>query len=1575
MAPAVDLAAVAVADGERGAERLVLRPATLDDAVDIEALLDHCAPFAAAAAARDPAGAARLIETSPVAVVAAPAGGGPAEACLVLGYAPPPADPAAAWAADAERRGVDSTAPRTLWVRALAVAATAPGAAELPSALLTFAAGRDPHLRTVALLARPATDGRARQGAAGVVPAGLEGVARVVSWARGAKPGPDTSVDDAAALLTVETRDLLPPVTVRPAAERDFDRLLPLFRAAADACPALADLGNLGDDADDGEGRSDADDGVDGDHGSDRSSPDFRLVRLIAAAAAPGGPGALLVAESGWQTRSNPAATVGVDSVAVADNSNDAVESGPRLVGFVGLSSDVDVRSLPRRYGLDGWDWLMTPRAHDGLRAAAAERVAAARAAEEKARAEDLRRLREERRRQWEEERERRRRRVSRAGSLAPSRHEGAGGGGGGDDRHKPGRREGGGDGGALGAAAGRSRAPSRHSSRESDDSDGSEAWDEGLPRVPSPLPEPTEHESAALLRAAMLALWDPWGEPAGTWSVATEGEDPLDESTWEVPEPWQASDVVADDANLTTTAADANDAGDGSSCFAVTHWGVAEGWPQAADALLRGAFAARPGARYAALTLPPGSPEPAGLGARCSTVGPASEDAGAAKDEGEGANAIADTATGDDTLLVVHREALSGPLAVRPAEPSDARAVAALVGGLPTARDVLGSLSDASSASRHPAVGGAPLAFVATCGRRDRVIGVVTLIPDVDTARLSRLFDLSSLVNPGRHDDPSTGRSGHAELDMLVLNGVWARHSRFVLSEAARQAGKTCLWYALPEGEAPQEALTEFTPAPPRSNVGHLGLPAFSLGVLPARLWRQRRTPVTARIVVCGAGATGLGLVSSLVGHPSLDFQSITVVAPEGLPAASLRGADDLDGMDGFATGAVSTAEAGHGGAAETATDASESPPADPLAALAARLGLGARVGVVRARLVGIDRGRRCALLDDGSEVPFECLILATGSRCREAERLAAVAEAEDRPRPAVLGGDELADALRADPGAGRALAAGAARLDLPVAVLGDGPEAAAALDQLARAGVPGPLLLHLAGCGGGPGSAPRVAEACRAEAVGCDPVDAAAGLAGTPLSGLEVKEAPPGCRWTIVSAAPDPTGEAVVLELGATPLPPRRRSPDEDDDSDDDASGGGVAAASGEPSAWPGGDEGKRGGGRGTDRRGRAADRPQRRLTDGRSSGAAAAASTAATAGSLLTPGGHSGRAPPLVPGTRFKLRVRLGVACGPPALDPGVRAAADVACLVADSHLVVGPRCATSDPCVLAVGSCARVSSLCAAPGGGRVMRGGAEAGAAGAAAVAALVLGAEGAVGRAEGRARPPWERDPAAEADGPAMEAVAPGPGQLPSPPPALAADVLWLPPARPGGMAVTLATSAAAAARRERRRARAAPPGDGGDVAAALASAHAAARLGADLSSGQRVAAETSAAATAAGAPLARLVVGRGDVVETALVVAPASHPAHAVCAASAGLPLTYFGGEGGLREALRGCGGDLCAALALPRYRALASPALARGRAAALEAAAAAERDGAGAGVDAARARGEGAALAAAEAEGLVTV
>ncbi|KAJ3181731.1 hypothetical protein HDU87_000749 [Geranomyces variabilis] len=207
-----------------------------------------------------------------------------------------------------------------------------------------------------------------------------------------------------------------------------------------------------------------------------------------------------------------------------------------------------------------------------------------------------------------------------------------------------------------------------------------------------------------------------------------------------------------------------------------------------------------------------------------------------------------------------------------------------------------------------------------------------------------------------------------------VLLNPLFVSCSRWVLEEVMRQTGLHALLHAVPyavESENPTvvhltdaatQALAqrEFVPVRPRREIAFPnnmrdGVPVppplpCSLRILAAPLLYERKVVVNTRIVVVGASDCGLGFMDKLAYNPHITFTNLTLISTNGLPFTERDGNVPYVSHRCFGTTEL------------------------------VQLGLPDHVRIIRGTVEEVDRLARRCVLEDGSVVNYDHVILTPG-------------------------------------------------------------------------------------------------------------------------------------------------------------------------------------------------------------------------------------------------------------------------------------------------------------------------------------------------------------------------------------------------------------------------------------------------------------------------------------------------------------------------------------------------------------------------------------------------------------------
>lgn len=268
------------------------------------------------------------------------------------------------------------------------------------------------------------------------------------------------------------------------------------------------------------------------------------------------------------------------------------------------------------------------------------------------------------------------------------------------------------------------------------------------------------------------------------------------------------------------------------------------------------------------------------------------------------------------------------------------------------------------------------------------QVVGLIMLqMPNADVVdRLRCCYHLDDYLLVEHHETGGFSNKGHVRLLHWVLNPLFQKYTRRLLQGALRICGKTALFLETELKESVSSIYRELLQVAPRRppqlkkilreppkvasfcNIEE-ELPTEedlrekerqqllrnleqtkALSIVAKKLLSETKIPVNARIVVVGASDCGLSFLESLLSIPHLLFNSLTLLAPGGL---EYHHAHHLPLVAG--TAAYSHQEL-------------------------RRIMLELRVRILDSRMVHIDRQQKCCILHDGSMLPYDYLVVATG-------------------------------------------------------------------------------------------------------------------------------------------------------------------------------------------------------------------------------------------------------------------------------------------------------------------------------------------------------------------------------------------------------------------------------------------------------------------------------------------------------------------------------------------------------------------------------------------------------------------
>ncbi|CAM9474951.1 unnamed protein product, partial [Discosporangium mesarthrocarpum] len=375
------------------------------------------------------------------------------------------------------------------------------------------------------------------------------------------------------------------------------------------------------------------------------------------------------------------------------------------------------------------------------------------------------------------------------------------------------------------------------------------------------------------------------------------------------------------------------------SNAFAVTLFCIESCFESRAMDLLPHAFQLYPGRDYCVLTVPSEGAESVLL--RHFTPVPAR--AGSAFSH---------------VFYIMHRDSLPAYKYMRVSRfvrPSHRPGVARLVEDWSGADQIMAAVKDADRHQDQELMDNPPsAAFVATLGHQ--VVGVLVANREAcggdKIHRLRSEYRTEDFIAFDRHRPRN-----QATLTAIALSPLFSGHCRFAIKEVMRLYDKTVIyWECAPDADLPAVIPWHMIPVRPRQHMqaqleerSNVQAQPSALYTLSRRFITEPKITANRRVVLVGASATALACLEALVFTPYLNFTSITLVSPGGLPS-------------GHPSPLLPTDE--------------DMPDSTKMA----KMGLERHVRVVRSRVVDLDRENRAILLPDGSVVPYDALVLCTG-------------------------------------------------------------------------------------------------------------------------------------------------------------------------------------------------------------------------------------------------------------------------------------------------------------------------------------------------------------------------------------------------------------------------------------------------------------------------------------------------------------------------------------------------------------------------------------------------------------------
>ncbi|XP_036406486.1 cilia- and flagella-associated protein 61 [Megalops cyprinoides] len=326
-------------------------------------------------------------------------------------------------------------------------------------------------------------------------------------------------------------------------------------------------------------------------------------------------------------------------------------------------------------------------------------------------------------------------------------------------------------------------------------------------------------------------------------------------------------------------------------------------------------------------------------------------------------------TSTLPQELYLYHRSGLLKSFEVRVAVSSDRPAIESLVKQLTLHESMLEDL-DMFCQARQDTDRTALQAFVAQV--LGQVVGIVIIRNEEDIDYIRAHYNIENFIYFSHHQ-----REEHGQLCHFALNPVFQHYAKHFLKEALRLAHKSCLYYPVYPSYHSQKnasahsltsALSCMAPVRPRRQIVYpleeLGLNApsqritaeqtpYAINHINRKLTLEPKVTVNARIVVVGASDTGIAFLEVFAFCPHLRFNNLTLISTHGFSAYY------TDENTRFLATSHSYDNKDH-----------------------AQLSLRSWVNVIVGKMTGINRADKHVVVYGGRRVPYDHLILCTGTQ-----------------------------------------------------------------------------------------------------------------------------------------------------------------------------------------------------------------------------------------------------------------------------------------------------------------------------------------------------------------------------------------------------------------------------------------------------------------------------------------------------------------------------------------------------------------------------------------------------------------
>ncbi|CAG2250100.1 Cilia- and flagella-associated protein 61 [Mytilus edulis] len=319
--------------------------------------------------------------------------------------------------------------------------------------------------------------------------------------------------------------------------------------------------------------------------------------------------------------------------------------------------------------------------------------------------------------------------------------------------------------------------------------------------------------------------------------------------------------------------------------------------------------------------------------------------------------------------LYVFHRSGLLKDFHVRPVCSKDLKGIEELVKTINFNENLIKDIQQFNKARRDED-GTEIKAFAAQC--QDQIVGVAVIRREENIEYIRSHYNIEDFIYYNHHK-----REEHGHLHHFALNPVFTHMSKMFIKEILRQGKKTSLYFPLYPAYTNKEAvdqhslvtsLNDMVPVRARRQITYpleqlaINAPSdrvlkkqepYALNHVNRKLVLEPKVTINARIVVVGASNVGIGFLEQLAYCPHLRFNNLTLVSPHGLPGEmapdELR--DQMLGND-FCYGQENYAN----------------------------ISLRTWINVVYGKMTNIDRKKKLVIVNNGTVVPYDHLIISVG-------------------------------------------------------------------------------------------------------------------------------------------------------------------------------------------------------------------------------------------------------------------------------------------------------------------------------------------------------------------------------------------------------------------------------------------------------------------------------------------------------------------------------------------------------------------------------------------------------------------